>query len=91
MGQLTFPTVAQTVEFHKGRLELETFLSGRLAGLNLDKHLQWLLALPWRAIYTTNYDSAIERVFQLAESPAHDPISISAIGDLVDLLLSPAG
>jgi tetratricopeptide (TPR) repeat protein len=82
-GRVDLPTIARIVELRKGRAELEAFVADRLAGLEPDETLQWLYALPWRAIFTTNYDSVIERAFELNPKPARTPVVMSASADLV--------
>jgi tetratricopeptide (TPR) repeat protein len=81
----SLPIVSRVVELRKGRLELEAFLADRLAGLDPDEALQWLLALPWQAIFTTNYDAAIERGFELNPKPRRNPVVISASAEMVPL------
>src|SRR5690348_151974 len=55
--------VAQIVEIRKGRAELEVFIKRRLSDLEPDEYFNWLTTLRWRAIFTTNYDAAIERSY----------------------------
>jgi tetratricopeptide (TPR) repeat protein len=81
----TLPTVSRVVELRKGRLELEAFLSERLSGLEPDDALQWLIALPWQAIFTTNYDAVIERAFEQNPSPRRNPVVISSSAEVVAL------
>ena len=77
--------VSAIVELRKGRAELEAFLTERLSGLEPDETLQWLLSLPWRAIFTTNYDGVIERAFELNPTPPRNPVVISASAEVVSL------
>jgi tetratricopeptide (TPR) repeat protein len=74
--------VAQLVQIRKGRPELETFLRKRLADLEPDETLRWLFSLRWRAIFTTNYDSGIQRSYALNPNPVQNPVTISKTADL---------
>lgn len=69
--------VSQVVEIRKGREQLLAFLKTELEGLEPDEDLRWLLSLTWRAIFTTNYDSAIERCYELNADPTQTPIVIA--------------
>jgi len=51
--------VAEIVELRRGRKELETHVHSRLSGLEPDEKFRWLFQLSWKAIFTTNYDSAV--------------------------------
>lgn len=76
--------VAQVVELRHGRRELEAYLNKRFTGVTPDEHIQWLTTVPWRAIFTTNYDDAIERAYSLVAHIRQQPITISATSDLID-------
>jgi hypothetical protein len=80
--EVSLPTIAQIVEIRKGRLELDAFLTERLAPLEPDDELTWLIGLPWAAIFTTNYDQVIERAFEILDNPPRNPIVISASADV---------
>lgn len=54
--------VSQIVEIRTGRTELETYIKKRLCNLEPDETLGWIGTIPWRAIFTTNYDGAIEKL-----------------------------
>ena len=82
-GEAELSVIAQVIELRKGRAELEAFLSERLAGLEPDETLQWLYGLPWRAIFTTNYDRVIERAFELNPNPPRNPIVVSSSSEVV--------
>ncbi len=68
--------VAQVAEIRKGRPEVVAFLEKQLSGLEPDEHLRWLLSRTWRAIFTTNYDSVIERGYEMITDPTQTPVSI---------------
>jgi hypothetical protein len=74
--------VAQLVEIRKGRPELETFVRKRLEKLEPDETFQWLFRLRWRAIFTTNYDSGIQRAYALNSNPLQNPVTIAKTSDL---------
>src|SRR5579872_930973 len=74
--------VAQLVEIRKDRGHLVNFLSKSLANLEPDSVIQWLTTFKWRAIFTTNYDRAIERAYELNPNPLQTPVSMSATSDL---------
>src|SRR4051812_48473428 len=66
--------VSLVVEMRKGRDALDDFVKKRLANLEPDSHLRWLLSRRWNAIFTTNYDSCIERAFELNEKPLQNAV-----------------
>jgi hypothetical protein len=68
--------VAQYVEIRKGRQELLGYLSSRLRDLEPDDSVRWITTLRWKAIFTTNYDSIIERAYNAASAPQQRPLSI---------------
>jgi tetratricopeptide (TPR) repeat protein len=76
--------VSQIVELRKGRAELQTFLTKRLADLEPDETLKWLFSRRWAAIFTTNYDRVIERAYELIAEPSQIPVPISATSALID-------
>ena len=76
--------VSQAVELDKGRKALELYLHNRFADFQPDDTFRWLSALRWKAIYTTNYDSCIERAYELNPHPLQNPISISISSDIVE-------
>lgn len=75
--------VAQVVELRKGRQELQAFLAARLANLTPNDKARWLFSLPWKAIFTTNYDHLIERAYELNPNPPQTPVSISSTAEIV--------
>jgi tetratricopeptide (TPR) repeat protein len=74
--------VAELVEIRKGRSALEGFVGRSLAELDPDETFQWLTTFRWRAIFTTNYDRAIERAYNLNPQPPQNPVSMSVTADL---------
>lgn len=75
--------ISQIVTIRKGRPELETFLQKRLANLEPDETLKWLVSLRWKAIFTTNYDHGIERAYDLIQQPQQRPITLAVTAEMV--------
>lgn len=82
--EFELPKVARLVELRKGRKELVTALSSHLGDLRPDEHLQWLTSLTWKAIFTTNYDHAIERAYEMNASPPQTPVTICRSSEIRD-------
>jgi tetratricopeptide (TPR) repeat protein/cold shock CspA family protein len=76
--------VAELVELRRSRLDLEAHLSVALDGLEPDAAFRRLVTYGWRAIFTTNYDDAIERSFALDASAIQTPVSYSVTSDITD-------
>src|SRR5260221_4235798 len=83
VGTPDLPTIAQVIEIRRGRKELEAYLTKRLTGLEPDEHLRWLFSLRWKAIFTTNYDSLIQRTYELNSTPQQAPVTISCTAEYV--------
>lgn len=82
-GSSDLAKIAQVIELRKkGRKELHGFLQKRLSDLTPDKDLLWLLARPWKAIFTTNYDAGIERAYELNPNPVQKPVVATVTVDL---------
>jgi tetratricopeptide (TPR) repeat protein len=76
--------LSKIVEIRVGRPELISFLKKRLTGLEPDEVFKWLFSNKWSAIFTTNYDSAIERAYELIAQPPQNPISICKPSQIID-------
>ena len=74
--------VAQLVEIRKSREDLEAFLKKRLSDLEPDETFRWLTTFRWRAIFTTNYDRAIPRAYELNPDAPQNPVPMSVTADL---------
>lgn len=83
-GDFNLAKISQIVELRKGRSELLNFLKRRFAEIEPDEYFRWLFTIKWRAIYTTNYDFAIQRSFELASNPPRTPVTISLSSEMVD-------
>lgn len=75
--------IARIAELRKSRADLIDFIRRRLADLTPDQDILWLCSQRWKAIFTTNYDSGIERAYELLPNPFQKPISIAATSELV--------
>lgn len=76
--------VSQIATLRRSRAELDDFLRRRLANVEPKESVKWLATIRWKAIYTTNYDSGIERAYEHNPSPLQTPLSISATQQLID-------
>lgn len=76
--------IASLIELRIGRAELISFLKKRLNNLQPDDSLQWLFSIRWSAIFTTNYDDAIESAYDLITEPPQNPIPICIASQLVE-------
>jgi len=74
--------VAQLVEIRKSRADLEGFLKKRLSDLEPDDVFRWLTTFRWRAIFTTNYDRAAVRAYELNPEASQNPVPMSLTSDL---------
>jgi tetratricopeptide (TPR) repeat protein len=83
-GNNNLALVSQIVERRHGRNRLNSYLTTRLKSLEPDEDLRWLLSLTWKAIYTTNYDAAIERCYELNPEPTQRPVVISSNSEVSD-------
>jgi tetratricopeptide (TPR) repeat protein len=75
--------VSQIVEIRTGRTELETYIKKRLCNLEPDETLGWIGTVPWRAIFTTNYDGSIERLYSKTATPPQTPVPIASTSEIV--------
>lgn len=75
--------LSNLIEIRIGRAELISYLKKRLSNLIPDDSLRWLFSIRWSAIFTTNYDDVIERVYELIPEPPQNPISISIASQFV--------
>lgn len=75
--------IAQVVEVRKGRQQLLDFVRKRFANLEPDQDVRWISKRNWRAIFTTNYDLGIERVYELSQEPMQKPVTIALTREIV--------
>lgn len=76
--------VSTIVELRKGRTELDNYIRMRLDSLEPDNDLLWLFSLRWRAIFTTNFDSSIQRAYQRIAEPLQTPVIFTATSEVVN-------
>ncbi|PVU81370.1 SIR2 family protein (plasmid) [Cellulomonas sp. WB94] len=74
---LDLAMIAQVVENRHGRAKLIAHVERELASLEPSQDLQWLTSLTWKAIFTTNYDNAIERAYQRSANPTQTPVTVA--------------
>ena len=79
---LDLAKIAELVAIRKSRAALEEFVRRSLADIEPDEVFRWLTTFRWRAIFTTNYDRAIEAAYGLNSDPPQNPVSMSATADL---------
>lgn len=77
-------SVAQLVEMKRGRKELDAYVSKRFTNSTPDEHVEWIATIPWKAIFTTNYDDGVERAYATNSHIRQTPISVSATSDITD-------
>lgn len=75
-------TIAQVAEVLRGRRALLQTLDKLLGELQPDEHLVWLCSLPWKAIFTTNYDLVVERAYERVANPLQRPVSFGANSEI---------
>lgn len=81
-GVYELAKVSEIVELREGRKELETFLKEQLSDLVPGEEIKWLASVRWKAIFTTNYDDAIERAYDLTANVQQKPVSFALTREL---------
>lgn len=79
--------LAQVAEFVLStgtKKELDEYVKSALFGLKPNKAFQMIPSFPWRAIYTTNYDTLIEKSYETTKSPTSFKVIIGS-NDYYDL------
>jgi tetratricopeptide (TPR) repeat protein len=86
-GSQDLAAVAQLAIVRKrgSRSELIANVQAALDGYEPDENVVQLTAIPWRAIYTTNYDAGIMRAFDLNPKPPRVPIAITTAADVASV------
>lgn len=77
-GPADLAQVAQLVERRAGRAKLISFVEAAVGNAVPDTDFKWLMSMTWKAVFTTNYDSAIERCYDTQADPLQSPVTISA-------------
>ena len=57
-----------SLAFHN-KYDIDSFIRGQLSGLMPSPAALAVPQIPWKAIYTTNYDLIIEKAYELADNP----------------------
>jgi hypothetical protein len=70
-------------KFH-GRDELMVFLKSCLLNTYPDEFMSWIPTIKWKAIFTTNYDDAIEKAYDYCKTPVQEYITITQISGFKD-------
>lgn len=73
--------VAQVAENRHGRARLISCVERLMSGYTPSEHFQWLTSLTWRAIFTTNYDDAIQECYRRNPDPTQTPVTMAANAD----------
>ena len=81
-GEYDLAVVSEIVEIRVGRSELEAFIESQLSDLRPDSLFQWLTTIRWTAIFTTNYDNALETAFELNPNQPRKIIPFGTTPDL---------
>ena len=58
-----------SLAFHN-KYDIDSYIRGQLGGLIPSPAALTIPQIPWKAIYTTNYDQVIEKAYELADHPA---------------------
>jgi tetratricopeptide (TPR) repeat protein len=66
--------VSQLAEIRVGRARTVRAIAELFEGYEPSDDLKWLFSLTWKAIYTTNYDSYIERCYELNPDGPQNPV-----------------
>lgn len=77
--------VSTFIEIQKnGRKDLINYLRTILQGASPDNYMQWIPTVKWRAIYTTNYDKAIQKAYDNCKKPVQEYVTITHISEYDD-------
>lgn len=77
--------VSTFVEIRKnGRRDLINYIRTILQDASPDDYMQWIPAVKWRAIYTTNYDRTIQKAYDNCEKPVQEYTTITHISEYDD-------
>ncbi|MHB0877769.1 MAG: SIR2 family NAD-dependent protein deacylase [Anaerolineae bacterium] len=77
-------TISQYAIDRDGRRALERFIYETLIDLQPSQTLARIAQLPWRAIYTTNFDVLLEKAYEAARQPAQRLRLIHSDMDQID-------
>lgn len=80
--------ISQIVELRKGRQSMISFIKKRLSNITPSQDVDWISTVRWKAIYTTNYDNAIQISYDRTTNPKQDYKTISINTDYQDQFFS---
>jgi tetratricopeptide (TPR) repeat protein len=80
--------VAQLAEIRVGRGRTVRAISQLFQGYEPNEDIRWLFSLTWKAIYTTNYDSYIERCYELSSDNIQNPVVMTTNSEVRNWLPS---
>lgn len=84
-AEYSLTDVSTFVEIRKnGRKDLINFLRTTLQEASPDDYMQWIPTIKWRAIYTTNYDRAIQKAYDNCSRPMQEYTTITHISEYDD-------
>jgi len=66
--------VAQLAEIRVGRSRTVRAVAELFEGYEPNEDARWLFSLTWKAIYTTNYDTYIERCYETNPDGVQNPV-----------------
>ncbi|MMZ52496.1 hypothetical protein D1872_142640 [compost metagenome] len=77
-NNLDLTKISQYIEVKKkGRKELIAFIQECLVQATPDEYMSWIPTIKWKAIFTTNYDNAIQKAYDRHESPKQNYVTIT--------------
>ncbi|MBL8824098.1 MAG: SIR2 family protein [Planctomycetia bacterium] len=69
--------IALIAQYRSSKQDVRAYIRTELTGFEPDDNIKWLLNRPWRGIFTTNYDSVIEKAYSQLVEPPQKPVVIS--------------
>jgi len=68
----------------KGKRELNAFVKSCLLDAHPDQYMEWIPTIRWKAIFTTNYDNAIEEAYDKSDSAVQEYVRITHLSGFRD-------
>lgn len=85
-GETALSKVAQLAEIRVGRKRTVRAVSELFEGYEPNEDAKWLFSLTWQAVYTTNYDSYIERCYETNAEGLQNPVVMATNSDVKNWL-----
>jgi tetratricopeptide (TPR) repeat protein len=76
--------ISQIVEFRNNRDILHNYVKSKLSSIVPSEDVDWIPTIRWKAIYTTNYDNAIQIAYDRCANPKQAYKTISMNTDYQD-------